>query len=241
MDWNVAGMENIRIIAHIYTDFDEKFGIPRQSGIVKQCRGRIVFEPEYRNEEALAGIDGYSHLWLIWKFSESVRQEWSPTVRPPRLGGNKRVGVFATRSPFRPNPMGLSSVRLEEVITDSTDGPQLIVSGVDMLNKTPIYDIKPYLSYTDSHPEAVCGFADEVKDYRLEVVIPENVSDKLGESSCDELRELLAQDPRPGYRQDESADDLSKIYGMNFSGHNIRFSVRKRILTVISCDDNWTL
>ena len=122
MDWNVAGMENIRIIAHIYTDFDEKFGIPRQSGIVKQCRGRIVFEPEYRNEEALAGIDGYSHLWLIWKFSESVRQDWSPTVRPPRLGGNKRVGVFATRSPFRPNPMGLSSVRLEEVITDSTDG-----------------------------------------------------------------------------------------------------------------------
>ena len=219
MDWNVAGMENIRIIAHIYTDFDEKFGIPRQSGIVKQCRGRIVFEPEYRNEEALAGIDGYSHLWLIWKFSESVRQEWSPTVRPPRLGG----------------------VRLEEVITDSTDGPQLIVSGVDMLNKTPIYDIKPYLSYTDSHPEAVCGFADEVKDYRLEVVIPENVSAKLGESCCDELRELLAQDPRPGYRHDESADDLSKIYGMNFSGHNIRFSVRKRILTVISCDDNWTL
>ena len=215
MDWNVAGMENIRIIAHIYTDFDEKFGIPRQSGIVKQCRGRIVFEPEYRNEEALAGIDGYSHLWLIWK--------------------------FATRSPFRPNPMGLSSVRLEEVITDSTDGPQLIVSGVDMLNKTPIYDIKPYLSYTDSHPEAVCGFADEVKDYRLEVVIPENVSAKLGESCCDELRELLAQDPRPGYRHDESADDLSKIYGMNFSGHNIRFSVRKRILTVISCDDNWTL
>lgn len=241
MDWNVAGMENIRIIAHIYTDFDEKFGIPRQSGIVKQCRGRIVFEPEYRNEEALSGIDGYSHLWLIWKFSESVRQDWSPTVRPPRLGGNKRVGVFATRSPFRPNPMGLSSVRLEEVITDSTDGPQLIVSGVDMLNKTPIYDIKPYLSYTDSHPEAVCGFADEVKDYRLEVVIPENVSAKLGESCCDELRELLAQDPRPGYRHDESADDLLKIYGMNFSGHNIRFSVSKRILTVISCDDNWTL
>lgn len=197
MDWNVAGMENIRIIAHIYTDFDEKFGIPRQSGIVKQCRGRIVFEPEYRIEEALAGIEGYSHLWLIWKFSESVRQDWSPTVRPPRLGGNKRVGVFATRSPFRPNPMGLSSVRLEEVIADSTDGPQLIVSGVDMLNKTPIYDIKPYLSYTDSHPEAVCGFADEVKDYRLEVVIPENVSAKLGESCCDELRELLAQDPRP--------------------------------------------
>lgn len=234
-------MENIRIIAHIYTDFDEKFGIPRQSGIVKQCRGRIVFEPEYRNEEALAGIDGYSYLWLIWKFSESVRQEWSPTVRPPRLGGNKRVGVFATRSPFRPNPMGLSSVRLEEVITDSTDGPQLIVSGVDMLNGTPIYDIKPYLSYTDSHPEAVCGFADEVKDYRLEVVIPENVSDKLGESKCDELRELLAQDPRPGYRHDKSSDDLSKIYGMNFSGHNIKFSVSDRILTVISCDDNWTL
>ena len=231
-------MENIRIIAHIYTDFDEKFGIPRQSGIVKQCRGRIVFEPEYRNAEALSGIDGYSYLWLIWKFSESVRQEWSATVRPPRLGGNKRVGVFATRSPFRPNPMGLSSVRLEEVITDSADGPQLIVSGVDMLSGTPIYDIKPYLTYTDSHPEAVCGFADEVKDYRLEVVIPEDVSDKLGESKCDELRELLAQDPRPGYRHDKAADDLSKIYGMKFMGHNIKFSVHDGILTVISCDDN---
>lgn len=156
MDWNVAGMENIRIIAHIYTDFDEKFGIPRQSGIVKQCRGRIVFEPEYRNEEALSGIDGYSHLWLIWKFSESVRQDWSPTVRPPRLGGNKRVGVFATRSPFRPNPMGLSSVRLEEVITDSTDGPQLIVSGVDMLNKL-LFTISSHICHTPIRTLRLCA------------------------------------------------------------------------------------
>lgn len=231
-------MENIRIIAHIYTDFDEKFGIPRQSGIVKQCRGRIVFEPEYRSEDALDGITGYSHLWIIWKFSESVREEWSPTVRPPRLGGNKRVGVFATRSPFRPNPMGLSSVRLEKVITDEVDGPQLIVSGVDMLNGTPVYDIKPYLSYTDSHPDAVCGFADEVRDYGLEVVIPENISDKLGHCKSDELRELLAQDPRPGYRHDKGSDDSERIYGMAFSGYNIKFYVKDSVLTVISCGDS---
>lgn len=228
-------MENIRIIAHIYTDFDEKFGIPRQSGIAGQSRGRIVFEPEYRNADALCGIDGYSHLWLIWKFSESVRDDWSPTVRPPRLGGNRRVGVFATRSPFRPNPMGLSCVKLERVILDGEDGPQLIVSGVDMLNKTPIYDIKPYLSYTDSHADAVCGFADEVKEYALDVVIPENVACSLTKNFCQEISELLAQDPRPGYRHAAGADE-ERVYGMSYAGYNIKFTVSGKVLTVSSCE-----
>ena len=227
MDWNVAGMENIRIIAHIYTDFDEKFGIPRQSGIVKQCRGRIVFEPEYRNEEALAGIDGYSHLWLIWKFSESVRQEWSPTVRPPRLGGNKRVGVFATRSPFRPNPMGLSSVRLEEVITDSTDGPQLIVSGVDMLNKTPIYDIKPYLAYADAYPDARSGFGAKVKDHVLEVEFPEKWLEMVEETKRPGAIEMLRQDPRPPYH-----NHAEQIYKIAFANVDIHFTVEDNKLTV---------
>lgn len=223
-------MDNIKVIAHIYTDFDEKFGIPRQSGIVKQCRGRIVFEPEYRNVDALDGIEGYSHLWLIWKFSESVREEWSPTVRPPRLGGNKRVGVFATRSPFRPNPMGLSCVKLEQVILDGADGPELVVSGVDMLNGTPVYDIKPYLSYTDSHPDAVCGFADEVRGYGLEVLIDDEQASLLDNESLDALKELLAQDPRPGYRHDGADGD--RIYGMNYAGYNIKFCVKGRVLRV---------
>ena len=225
-------MEEMKIIAHIYTAFDEKFGIPRQSGLSESARGRIVFEPEYRRAEALLGIEGYSHLWLIWKFSESVREEWSPTVRPPRLGGNKRVGVFATRSPCRPNPMGLSSVRLERVLFDGKEGPELIVSGVDMLNGTPIYDIKPYLSYTDSHKEAVCGFADEVMDYRLEVVWPEAVPALLSEEQRQELSELLSQDPRPGYRHDN--EEPGRVYGMSYAGHDIRFTVEDGRLTVVS-------
>ncbi len=228
-------MEVIKIIAHIYTDFDEKFGIPRQSGIVTQSKGRIIFEPEYRNVDALNGIESYSHLWLIWKFSESVREEWSPTVRPPRLGGNKRVGVFATRSPFRPNPMGLSCVKLEQVITDSKDGPVLIVSGVDMLNGTPVYDIKPYLSYTDSRADAACGFADDVKDYSLNVVIPESVRGMLSESLCEEIRELLAQDPRPGYMHTGRNNGSEREYGMSYAGYNIRFTVSEGVLTVLSC------
>ena len=223
-------MDNIKVIAHIYTDFDEKFGIPRQSGIVKQCRGRIVFEPEYRNVDALDGLEGYSHLWLVWKFSESVREEWSPTVRPPRIGGNKRVGVFATRSPFRPNPMGLSCVKLEQVSLDGADGPELIVSGVDMLNGTPIYDIKPYLSYTDSHPDAVCGFADAVRDYGLEVLIDDEHASLLDDESLAALKELLSQDPRPGYRHDGADED--RIYGMSYAGCNIKFCVKGRVLSV---------
>lgn len=229
-------MENIKVIAHIYTDFNEKFGIPRQSGIVWQSKGRIIFEPEYRNKDALDGLDGYSHLWLIWKFSENVRDEWSPTVRPPRLGGNKRVGVFATRSPFRPNPMGLSCVKLEQVILDSPEGPQLIVSGVDMLSGTPVYDIKPYLSYTDSHTDAVCGFADDVKDYRLDVHIPDRVACMFTDSFLREIIELLAQDPRPGYRHTQVNFDEKRIYGMSYAGYNIKFTVSGKILTVISCE-----
>ena len=159
----------MKIIAKIYTEFDEKFGIPRQSGIVDETVGRIVFEPEYRNPEALRGIEGYSHLWLIWQFSEAVRDVWSPTVRPPRLGGNKRMGVFATRSPYRPNPIGLSSVRLIDIEHTETEGTVLIVGGADLLSGTPIYDIKPYLAFTDSHPDAIGGFADGVRDYGLKV------------------------------------------------------------------------
>ena len=165
----------MKVIAYIYTDFPEKFGIPRQSGLVEGAIGKIIFEPEYRVAEAVRGLEAYSHIWVLWKFSESERKEWSPTVRPPRLGGNKRMGVFATRSPFRPNPIGLSSVRLERVELDEKFGPVLWVSGVDMLDGTPIYDIKPYLAYCDSHAEALCGFADEVKEHALKVTFDEGV------------------------------------------------------------------
>ena len=153
---------SLNIIATIKTDFSEKFGIPRQSGLIKTLKGKIVFEPEYRNPSALKGLEGFSHLWLLWKFSESVTENWSPTVRPPRLGGNKRIGVFATRSPFRPNPIGISSVKIENIILNSPDGPVIEVSGVDMLNGTPIYDIKPYIPYTDCHPDASGGFSKAV-------------------------------------------------------------------------------
>ena len=225
-------MDEMKIIARIYTDFDEKFGIPRQSGIVEASRGRIVFEPEYRNEDALIGIEGYSHLWLVWKFSRSVRQEWSPTVRPPRLGGNKRMGVFATRSPFRPNPIGLSSVRLLEVRRGTENGAELIVSGVDMLNGTPIYDIKPYLAYTDSHEDAVGGFADEVRGYKVRVEIPEEIEKLIEADGHGELKELLSQDPRPGYKNDTA--DSQRIYGMSYAGHNVRFTVSDGVLTVVA-------
>ena len=159
----------MKIIAKIHNDFKEKFGIPRQSGLSGELTSRIVFEPEYRNPDALRGIDGYSHLWLIWQFSEAIRDDWSPTVRPPRLGGNKRVGVFATRSPYRPNPIGLSSVRLEKIEVTESEGTVLIVSGADLLDGTPIYDVKPYIAYSDCHTDAVSGFADPVKEYALKV------------------------------------------------------------------------
>ncbi len=224
----------MKVIARIYTEFDEKFGIPRQSGIVGDTVGKIVFEPEYRNPEALRGIDGYSHLWLIWQFSEAIREEWSPTVRPPRLGGNKRMGVFATRSPFRPNPIGLSSVKLLWTERTEKDGTVIYVGGADILSGTPIYDIKPYLAFTDSHPDAVGGFADSVRDYKTEVEADEKTKDKLlsilGEKGLSKLIKILEEDPRPSYKVSEE-----RTYGMKFSGHEIeiKFENCKLIITNI--------
>lgn len=175
-------MEQMKIIGWVRTDFPEKFGAPRQSGLVRELTGRIEFAPEYRNKEAFRGLDEYSHIWVLWQFSENIRKDgrgFSPTVKPPRLGGNRRMGVFATRSPFRPNPIGLSCVRLEQVCLDGKDAPYLMVSGVDMMDHTPVYDIKPYLAYTDSHADAVCGFADTVMDHELQVVIPEELKEEV--------------------------------------------------------------
>lgn len=217
----------MEIIARIYTDFKEKFGIPRQSGIAKELVGRIVFEPKYRVPEALRGIDGYSHLWLIWQFSEAQRNGWSPTVRPPRLGGNKRMGVFATRSPFRPNPIGLSSVQLLGIEHSDTDGDILIVGGADILNGTPIYDIKPYLAYTDSHPDAVCGFSDPVREYSLKVEVSDKALSLVEEDKRTSLLEILRQDPRPSYQE-----DTEREYGFKFADLEVFFKVNGDTLTV---------
>lgn len=215
----------MKIIAYIRTDFPTKFGIPRQSGLA-DFEATIVFEEEYRNAEALRGIEGYSHLWLIWKFSKAERDTWSPTVRPPRLGGNKRVGVFATRSPFRPNPIGLSSVKLLGV-EKTEEGCVLRVSGADLMDGTPIYDIKPYLAFTDSHPDAIGGFADDKKTYALEVNFPKDLLAKIPECKQKPLLELLSEDPRPQY-----IEDSERIYGFEFSGHEIKFKVFSGTLTV---------
>ena len=219
----------MKIIAKIHTDFKEKFGIPRQSGIADGLLARIVFEPEYRVPEALRGIDGYSYLWLIWQFSESVCESWSPTVRPPRLGGNRRMGVFATRSPYRPNPIGLSSVRLVGVEDTEGEGRVLVVSGADLLDGTPIYDIKPYLAYTDSHSDAIGGFADPVRDYALEVEIDDSLLSLVCEQKRDGLVEILRHDPRPSYQNDPERE-----YGMRFAEHEVKFKVDGNKLTVIS-------
>ena len=216
----------LKIIAKISTDFKEKFGIPRQSGIAKTV-GKIVFEPEYRVREALRGIEGYSHLWLLWEFSEARRDGWSPTVRPPRLGGNKRMGVFATRSPFRPNSIGLSSVRLLSVEDTAETGLVLIVEGADLLDGTPIYDIKPYLPFTDSHPDAVGGFADEVREYGLKVNFSLQLLDKIPENKREALITVLENDPRPSYK-----DDGDHEYGMVYSDLDIFFKVEDGTLTV---------
>lgn len=212
-------------IARIHTDFPEKFGVPRQSGLA-DTKGIIVFEPEYRNPEALRGLEEYSHLWIVWGFSETSCKRWSPTVRPPRLGGNKRVGVFATRSPFRPNPVGLSCVKLDR-IEKRKEGMVVCVSGVDMTDGTPVYDIKPYLPHIDAHPEADGGFAGRVKDYELLVEFPERWLEKVPEEHRETLKELLRQDPRPSYQE-----DAKRIYGMAYAGMEIRFSVKKNVLTV---------
>ena len=216
----------MKIIATIRTKYKEKFGIPRQSGIV-DTEGLIVFEPEYRAREALRGLEEFSHLWLIWEFSENKEAPWHPTVRPPRLGGTRRMGVFATRSPRRPNPIGLSCVRLLG-IEDTKDGPVLRVSGADLLDKTPIYDIKPYLPYTDSHPEAVGGFADRVRDYAVRVEFPAEISENIDEQTKEELISILAHDPRPSYQ-----DDDSRIYGLTFGNYEVRFRYDADCIIVI--------
>lgn len=216
-------------IAHIKTGFDEKFGIPRQSGLIDALRAEIIFEPEYRNPDALRGIKDYSHLWLVWSFSKARRDCWSPTVRPPRLGGNSRVGVFATRSPFRPNSIGLSCVRLEHVELSGKNGPVLHVAGADLLNDTPIYDIKPYLPYVDSHPEALEGFAGKVRDYSLEVSCSKELLHKIPSEYREAILAILEQDPRPSYQ-----NDPQRIYGLKYAGLNVRFQVDGKELTV--CD-----
>ncbi len=221
----------MKVIARIKNDFKGKFGIPRQSGIATGLVSRIVFEPEYRVPEALRGIEGYSHLWLIWEFSEAKRDGWSATVRPPRLGGNRRMGVFATRSPFRPNPIGLSSVRLLSVEHTEIEGDVLLVEGADLLDGTPIYDIKPYLAFTDSHPEAVGGFADPVRDYALSVDFPEELLSKIEEEKREGLIALLANDPRPSYQ-----DDPEREYGMSFGKFEIGFTVENGALSVKRVD-----
>ena len=223
-------MENetvIKPVAYIETDFDEKFGIPRQSGRVPSLTGKIVFLPQYRNPDALRGIEGFSHLWLIFDFSKSHREEWSPTVRPPRLGGNTRVGVFASRSPFRPNPIGLSSVKLEKIEHDGQNGDVLIVSGVDLLNGTPIFDIKPYIPYSDSHPEAFGSYADEMNSHRLSVTFPDELLALIPKEKRKAVTDCLADDPRPSYQ-----NDPDRIYNMNFSGFDIHFTVSENKLKV---------
>ena len=215
-------------IAHIHNAFSEKFGIPRQSGMVEEVVSRVEFLREYRDINAFRGILLYSHLWLLWEFSEHVGR-WSPTVKPPRLGGNTRVGVFATRSPFRPNPIGLSCVRLLDLVEDGESGPVLLVAGADLMDGTPIYDIKPYLAYTDSHPDAKCGFADQYKEHKLRIDFPKELRELLNEETAAVVCGLLSADPRPAYQHDKS-----RIYGMEYAGYNIRFFVDGDLLTV--CD-----
>ncbi|MDO5337769.1 MAG: tRNA (N6-threonylcarbamoyladenosine(37)-N6)-methyltransferase TrmO [Eubacteriales bacterium] len=217
----------MKTIAHINSDFPSKFGIPRQSGLVPELLASIVFEPEYRNPEALRGLEQYSHIWLLWEFSEAKRETFSPTVRPPRLGGNQRMGVFATRSPFRPNPIGLSCVVLERVELHTPKGPILYVSGADLMDGTPIYDIKPYLPHIDSHPDALGGFALPLQNYALAVEIPEELLEKVPKERREALRGILMQDPRPGYQEDPG-----RVYGFPFAGLEVRFQVKEGKLTV---------
>ena len=224
---NHSHESTIRPIAYIHTDLPTKFGLPRQSGLVPQLRSTIVMEPLYRDPVAFRGMEGFSHLWLIWGFSENKRDSWAATVKPPRLGGNKRMGVFATRSPYRPNALGLSSVKLESIDFDEKLGPVLTVSGADLMDGTPIYDIKPYLPHTDCHPDALGGFADQFVDYALDVVFPEEWLAMIPEDKREALCGILAQDPRPSY-----IDDPERVYGFNFLDMDVRFRVRDGVLTV---------
>ena len=218
----------MKIIAYIYTDFPDKFGIPRQSGLVEETQGKIVFIPEYRNADALRGLEEFSHIWLLWEFSKAKRERWSPTVRPPLLGGNKRIGVFATRSPFRPNPIGLSSVRLSGIDFEDKEGPVIYVKGCDLMNGTPIYDIKPYLPYADSHPDAVGGFTESLEERKLEVEIPPELICKIPENKIKGLKGILEQDPRPSYQ-----NDPERVYRFDYAGMNIAFRVEEGKVIVV--------
>lgn len=221
----------IHPIARMRSDFPTKFGIPRQSCLVPELRSTIVFEPEFRNPDTLRGIEGYTHLWLIWQFSEAVRQEWSPTVRPPRLGGNTRMGVFATRSPFRPNSLGLSCVRLLGIEHTDKNGTVIHVAGADLMDGTPIFDIKPYIPYSDSHPDASGGFTDTAGEFLLKVDFPETLLSILPEEKRDAAKAVLSHDPRPSYQRKPE-----RIYGINFAGYDIRFRVDGDVLTVQSVE-----
>ena len=224
----------IEPIAYIHTDFPEKFGIPRQSGRVPALQGRIVFEPNYRNPDTLRELDGFSRLWLIFGFSKAMRETWSATVRPPRLGGNRRVGVFASRSPFRPNPIGLSCVQLEQ-IEQTDNGPELVVSGIDLLDKTPIYDIKPYIPYADCYPDASPGYTRDTSHYHLTVDIPQKLLERLPQEKREAVVNCLAEDPRPSYQEDPD-----RLYSMRFMDWDIRFRVQDSTLTVVAVDDYMT-
>ena len=217
----------LKPIAYMRSDFPEKFGIPRQSGIIKELKAQIIFEKEFRDPNCILGLEEFSHLWILWEFSGNEKAGWSPTVIPPRLGGRIHKGVFATRSPFRPNPIGLSCVRLEAIEMTAKDGPVLHVLGADLRDNTPILDIKPYIRYTDCQPDAVSGFADGVKAYRLEVIFPEELLEKLPEEKRRAAVRILEEDPRPAYQ-----NDPDRRYGTAFAGWDIRFHVRGRTLTV---------
>lgn len=218
----------MKIIGHIETDFSTKFGLPRQSGLCDALTGRIVLLPEYRREEAFRGIEEFSHIWLLWLFSEAEREEWSPTVRPPRLGGNRRMGVFSTRSPFRPNNIGLSCVKLDRIEYEN-DGPVLYISGIDMMNGTPVIDIKPYVPVVDCRPDATDGFTKYTKDYAIDVEFSDELLAKLPENKREGALQMLSQDPRPAY-----IDDKKRIFGVTYAGYDIRFTVNGNLLTV--CD-----
>ena len=224
-------MEQINIIARMHSDFATKFGIPRQSGLVEELRSTIVFEPEYRNADALRGIEGFSHLWIIWQFSEAVRSGWSPTVRPPRLGGNTRMGVFATRSPFRPNNLGLSCVKLLGVEETAEFGTVIHVGGADLMDGTPIFDIKPYIPYADCQPEATGGFTDTAGEFILQVVFPEALLAQLPADKRQAAISVLSHDPRPSYQRKPD-----RVYGLTFAGYDIRFTVEADVLTVVGVE-----
>ena len=219
-------------IAHIRTDFPEKFGIPRQSGLVEELEGKVVFEPEFRHPDAVRGLEQFSHIWILWQFSENERAGWSVTVRPPRLGGNTRMGVFATRSPFRPNGIGLSCVRLKRVELTEKEGPVLTVLGADLMNNTPILDIKPYIPLTDCHPDASEGYTKETRKHALQVEFPEALLARYPEEKRKAAAAVLSQDPRPGY-----SSDPERIYGVTFAGYDIKFRVKDGVLTVCGLEE----